>query len=240
MGLLGIKITFFPHPPLIPVDISYNALRAHPTPPIQSKREYQPIRVSSPFPPQAMVRSEKPGLSGGHKISYGRPSFQNRSNKISINRTGAEIKLARERQKEHIAALSFTQREELLGHGAHDIEMLDAPDYYSADWHDFDSDDKEALLTLPPGEEGYLHSHAGKEATFHEIFDRCCPGRDGLGAPESVTTIASPVMVFLQISKASPRDSGTLACTQGWGHVTLGRTSVTCGGGQKWMPSRSE
>jgi hypothetical protein len=50
-----------------------------------------------------MVRSEKPGLSGGHKISYGRPSFQNRSKKISINRTGAEIKLARERQKEHIA-----------------------------------------------------------------------------------------------------------------------------------------
>jgi hypothetical protein len=27
--------------------------------------------------------------------------------------------------------------------------MPDAPDYYSADWHDFDSDDEEVLQMLP-------------------------------------------------------------------------------------------
>lgn len=75
-----------------------------------------------------------------------------------------------------LLALSFVQREALFGHGDHDIEMPDAPDYYSVDWQDVDSDDEEALQRLPPGEEGYYHSHAGKEAVFQEIFNKCQPG----------------------------------------------------------------
>ncbi|KAJ6570302.1 hypothetical protein DFH09DRAFT_917277 [Mycena vulgaris] len=75
-------------------------------------------------------------------------------------------------------ALSFTQREELFGHGLYDIDMPDAPDYYAADgWKDADSDEEDAFQTLPPGEEGLHHSHAGKEAIFHQIFDKCKPGR---------------------------------------------------------------
>ncbi|KAJ7759684.1 hypothetical protein B0H14DRAFT_2634389 [Mycena olivaceomarginata] len=119
-----------------------------------------------------MVNKGKSGLSGGHKISYGRPSFKNRSIRVPLNQTGAQIRLAREQQKNRVAALSFVQREALFGHGDHDIEMPDAPDYYSVDWQDVDSDDEEALQRLPPGEEGYYHSHAGKEAVFQEIFNR--------------------------------------------------------------------
>ncbi|KAF7369452.1 hypothetical protein MVEN_00274600 [Mycena venus] len=116
-------------------------------------------------------------LSGGHRISYGRPSITNRTKRIPINKTGAQLRQAREEQKMRIAALSFIQREALLGHGDHDIEMPDAPEYHSADWQDIDSDDDEALQRLPPGEEGYYHSHAGKEAVFKEIFSKCQPGR---------------------------------------------------------------
>ncbi|KAJ6550320.1 hypothetical protein B0H19DRAFT_1298878 [Mycena capillaripes] len=50
--------------------------------------------------------------------------------------------------------------------------MPDAPDSYSTDWQENDSDDEEALQRLPPGEEGYYHSHAGKEAIFQEIFNK--------------------------------------------------------------------
>ncbi|KAJ7279761.1 hypothetical protein C8J57DRAFT_1502399 [Mycena rebaudengoi] len=77
-----------------------------------------------------------------------------------------------------IIALSFLQREQLFGQGAHDIEMPDAPDYYAADnWQDIDSDEEEAFQTLPAGEEGLFHSHAGKEAVFTQIFDKCQKGR---------------------------------------------------------------
>ncbi|KAJ7808508.1 hypothetical protein B0H14DRAFT_2380526 [Mycena olivaceomarginata] len=79
-----------------------------------------------------------------------------------------------------VTGLSFIQRDALLGHGDHDIEMPDAPEYYSADWQDIDSDDDEALQRIPPGEEGYYHSHAGKEAVFEEIFSKCQPGRGDL------------------------------------------------------------
>ncbi|KAJ7749352.1 hypothetical protein B0H14DRAFT_2636384 [Mycena olivaceomarginata] len=47
-------------------------------------------------------------------------------------------------------------------------------------------------------------------------------------------------MVFLLVCKASPRDSGTLACILDRSPVTLGRATVTCGGGQMKMPSWRE
>ncbi|KAJ6594083.1 hypothetical protein B0H19DRAFT_1012094 [Mycena capillaripes] len=119
-----------------------------------------------------MVNKRKPGLSSGHKISYGRPSLANRTKRVPLNQTGAQIRQAHEQHKNRLAALSFVQREALLGHGDHDIEMPDAPDSYSTDWQENDSDDEEALQRLPPGEEGYYHSHAGKEAIFQEIFNK--------------------------------------------------------------------
>ncbi|KAJ7040517.1 hypothetical protein C8F04DRAFT_1253819 [Mycena alexandri] len=124
-----------------------------------------------------MTRQKKPGLSGSHKVSYGRPGVTNPTKSIPLNQTGEQLKKARERRQERVAALSFTQREALLGHGEQDIEMPDAPDYFPADWQDVDSDDEATFQALPPGEEGYLHSHAGKEASFHAILDKCQPGR---------------------------------------------------------------
>ncbi|KAJ7697394.1 hypothetical protein B0H17DRAFT_928433 [Mycena rosella] len=56
--------------------------------------------------------------------------------------------------------------------------MPKAPDYSGPDgWHDADSDEEEALRTLPPGEEGLYHSNEGREATFERIFENCRPGR---------------------------------------------------------------
>ncbi|KAJ7798852.1 hypothetical protein B0H14DRAFT_3492174 [Mycena olivaceomarginata] len=118
--------------------------------------------------------------SSGHRISYGHPIIFNWTKRVPINKTGAQLRQAREEQKMRIASLSFIQRDALLGHGDHDIEMPDAPEYYSADWQDIDSDDDEALQRIPPGEEGYYHSHAGKEAVFEEIFSKCQPGRGDL------------------------------------------------------------
>ncbi|KAF7330598.1 hypothetical protein MSAN_02460000 [Mycena sanguinolenta] len=176
-----------------------------------------------------MAKKVKPGLSGGHKVTYGRPTLSTRSKRIPINRTSTELKLARERNKARIAALSFTQREDLLGHGPHDIEMPAAPDDYSGDWRGFDSDDDEALRTLPPGAEGYLHSHAGKEAAFHEIFDKCRPGR---GDPRRralrvQTTINSwkeqiPHLVnsYLALNHDGALDSSTLP--GGWSIEVIG------------------
>lgn len=78
--------------------------------------------------------------------------------------------------------MSYTQRQELLGHGLYDIEMGTAPEDYNAadsdqdDWQHIDSDEEAALSRPPPGEEGEHHSYAGKEAIFHEIYDKCKPG----------------------------------------------------------------
>ncbi|KAK7052792.1 hypothetical protein R3P38DRAFT_3306380 [Favolaschia claudopus] len=84
-----------------------------------------------------MAKTKRGGLSGSHKVSYGRPGRSNPVKTVPVNQTGAQIRAARETHKQRLAA----------------------------------------LRTLPPGEEGYLHSHAGKEATFQQIFDKCKPGR---------------------------------------------------------------
>jgi hypothetical protein len=79
-------------------------------------------------------------------------------------------------------AMSYTQRQELLGNGLYNIEMSDVPKYYNAadsdqdNWQHIDSDEEGALRQPPPGEEGEYHSHAGKEAIFHEIYEKCKPG----------------------------------------------------------------
>jgi hypothetical protein len=60
--------------------------------------------------------------------------------------------------------------------------MPDAPTYHSAgidsddDGYVVDSDDAEAFQRPPAGEEGMHHSHAGKEAVFDQIWQKCRPG----------------------------------------------------------------
>ncbi|KAJ7867216.1 hypothetical protein B0H14DRAFT_2347032 [Mycena olivaceomarginata] len=81
-----------------------------------------------------------------------------------------------------LVALTFLQRDELFGQGAYDVQMEDAPTYYSADASDsdnadIDSDEAEAFQRPPAGEEGMFHSHAGKEAIFDQIWQKCRPGR---------------------------------------------------------------
>ncbi|KAJ6609004.1 hypothetical protein B0H10DRAFT_2166451 [Mycena sp. CBHHK59/15] len=104
--------------------------------------------------------------------------------------------------------------------------MPDAPDAYPADgWQDIDSDEEAAFNTLPPGEEGLYHSHAGKEAAFHEIFDKCRPGRTNetlvrhgyIGASPEKVSLAFPIAMFevyRQIHRVCPRYSlGALSRT---------------------------
>jgi hypothetical protein len=55
-------------------------------------------------------------------------------------------------------ALSFASREEFI-----DSMDVDAPG--QEDWEDIPAENA-GLYTLPPGEEGMLHSHAGGESIF--------------------------------------------------------------------------
>ncbi|KAJ7717534.1 hypothetical protein DFH07DRAFT_973557 [Mycena maculata] len=94
---------------------------------------------------------------------------------VRANRTGAQLAEERRVFNNQIASLSFAQRADLLGE---DAVMYSADD--DAGWRDIESDEEEALASLPPGEEGILHSHAGQEANFHDIFDGVRPGRGDL------------------------------------------------------------
>ncbi|KAJ6550352.1 hypothetical protein B0H10DRAFT_2169935 [Mycena sp. CBHHK59/15] len=120
-------------------------------------------------------RKKVSGLSSRHRVSYGsRPAPKS----IALNKTGSQIQKESDKLTGQITALSFLQREQLFGQGDYDIEMPDAPEYYPADgWQDVDSDEEAALQTLPPGEEGLYHSHAGKDTIFTQIFEKCRPGR---------------------------------------------------------------
>ncbi|KAJ6620822.1 hypothetical protein B0H10DRAFT_2215803 [Mycena sp. CBHHK59/15] len=122
------------------------------------------------------TRKKAAGLSSHHHVSYGTSKKLGKT--VPLNRTGAQLQKDNERLTRQITALSFLQREQLFGQGDYDVPMPDAPDTYPADgWQDIDSDKEAAFHTLPPGEEGLYHSHAGKEAAFHKIFDKCRPGR---------------------------------------------------------------
>ncbi|KAJ6548156.1 hypothetical protein DFH09DRAFT_1281614 [Mycena vulgaris] len=119
-------------------------------------------------------RKKVSGLSSCHRVSYGsKPAPKS----IALNKTGSQIQKESDKLTGQITALSFLQREQLFGQGDYNIEMPDAPEYYPADgWQDIDSDEEAAIQTLPPGEEGLYHSHAGKDAVFNQIFEKCRPG----------------------------------------------------------------
>ncbi|KAJ7199256.1 hypothetical protein GGX14DRAFT_536557 [Mycena pura] len=127
--------------------------------------------------------------------------------------------------------MSWTQRQELIGHGNYDIEMATEPEYFDAAnsdtedgiWQRADSDEEEALRTLPPGDEGVDHSHAGAEAIFHQIYEKCKSGtliKHGyIGcSPEKPTRAFSirTFEIYRQIHRVSPRFTieslGTTLC----------------------------
>ena len=75
-------------------------------------------------------------------------------------------------------ALSFTQRQQILFSDLLKPQELDDTQDISMqvefgrdsedDWED---EERAGLLTLPPGEEGFLQSHAGGEAVLHDILN---------------------------------------------------------------------
>ncbi|KAJ7765467.1 hypothetical protein DFH07DRAFT_955712 [Mycena maculata] len=68
----------------------------------------------------------------------------------------------------------FSQCQDLLG----DVQMGGAGDFYD-DFGVPDSDEEDALMHLPPGEEGMLQSHAGQDTTFDKIMAGVRPGYRG-------------------------------------------------------------
>ena len=75
-------------------------------------------------------------------------------------------------------ALSFTQRQQILFSDLLKPQELDDTQDISMqvefgrdsedDWED---EERAGFLTLPPGEEGFLQSHAGGEAVLHDILN---------------------------------------------------------------------
>lgn len=69
-------------------------------------------------------------------------------------------------------ALSFANREDLI----FDSMDVDNPEVTPVDdeWEDEDLENA-GLYTLPPGEEGIVHSHAGGESIFQQVVDGINP-----------------------------------------------------------------
>jgi hypothetical protein len=68
--------------------------------------------------------------------------------------------------------LSFANREELILDSM-DVDNPEATPVHD-EWEDVDGENA-GLYTLPPGEEGVNHSHAGGESIFQQIIDDVNP-----------------------------------------------------------------
>jgi hypothetical protein len=70
-----------------------------------------------------------------------------------------------------ITVLSFTQRQAILYDNRDDeVAMADADNYAGND-SDWEDEVLDGLHQLPPGEEGFLQSHAGGEAVLQAVMD---------------------------------------------------------------------
>ncbi|TFK58592.1 hypothetical protein BDN72DRAFT_906599 [Pluteus cervinus] len=123
--------------------------------------------------------SSPPPLSMSHSstIHVGRnalfPSQPAQKKRRLINKTGEEIAVEKKSAKERISELSFVQRDEFCMPasnpsaptvqstipGGHDDTPSTDPPFDNSPFH-----------TFPPGEEGFLQSHAGGEAIFQKIL----------------------------------------------------------------------
>jgi hypothetical protein len=127
------------------------------------------------------------GLSSGVKINYStRRGTARRSVVVKLNKSLAEVRKERKNRYDQLAgidvffivfqlvvmgilntALSFANREDLMDD---DAEMSQS---HAEDGAWEDSDDA-GLYTLPPGEEGLAHSHAG-DSIFQQIMEDIDP-----------------------------------------------------------------
>lgn len=78
------------------------------------------------------------------------------------------------------AVLSWTAHEELANPGGLGAQNVgedsafmgpDEPSSYNKEEDDWEDEQFLGLAHLPPGEEGFLQSHAGGEAVVHDIMD---------------------------------------------------------------------
>ncbi|KAJ6617355.1 hypothetical protein B0H10DRAFT_2434508 [Mycena sp. CBHHK59/15] len=175
-------------------------------------------------------KKKSKGLSSHHRVSYGNRNSLRNIKTIPLNKTATQIQREKEKYTQQLTSLSFIQREELFGHGIYDIDMADEPESFTADnWMDIDSDEEEAFRAPPVGEEGMYHSHAGKEAIFHQIWDKCKPGRGDprrrlMRVQNMVNSwrdqMPSLVEAYLELKANGPVNSD--GCTDAWSIETLG------------------
>ncbi|CAK5283134.1 unnamed protein product [Mycena citricolor] len=128
---------------------------------------------------------------------------------VPINKTPKQLAAAKSLYEQQMQSLSYTQREEILGHGleAEDVDMGDAGD----DWED--TDDHTLYHTLSLGEEGSLHSHAGAEAIWNTIADGMRPGLVP-DAPALIRTTPLPSRALVLASDVSTGWPGTGLATR--------------------------
>lgn len=71
-----------------------------------------------------------------------------------------------------ITVLSFTQRQAILYTDEQDgdVTMEDVEEYAGND-SDWEDEVQDGLRQFPPGEEGFLQSHAGGEAVLQAVMD---------------------------------------------------------------------
>ena len=70
-----------------------------------------------------------------------------------------------------ITVLSFTQRQAILYDNQDgEVMMVDADDHPGND-SDWEDEVQDGQHQLPPGEEGFLQSHAGGEAVLQAVMD---------------------------------------------------------------------
>ncbi|KAI5821559.1 hypothetical protein K523DRAFT_359235 [Schizophyllum commune Tattone D] len=109
-------------------------------------------------------------LSNGSKITYGTSRFgKSKTVKQKVNKTALQLAKEKERHARYISGLSFKAREQYI----EEVMDVDMPDETV----------EAGLATVPPGEEGELHSHAGGdwediEENFQQLAHGLC-GRHG-------------------------------------------------------------
>jgi hypothetical protein len=69
--------------------------------------------------------------------------------------------------------LSFTQRQAILYADDEngEVTMADGDDDYAGNESDWEDEVQDGLRRFPPGEEGFLQSHAGGEAVLQAVMD---------------------------------------------------------------------
>lgn len=152
--------------------------------------------LSSLHRPRYMPK--QPGLSKSIQITYGSTRGKSHRKKTHlINRTLGQIQEERQTAASDIAGkslwllrynllmifilsavLSFTQRQQILFadqlQPQEHVNVEDVPMQVDVDGgsdDDWEDEERVGLMSFPPGEEGFLQSHAGGESALHDILN---------------------------------------------------------------------